>query len=58
VRCLGEDALDLNALADRQKKTLGGDSVALGLGDFFFDQNDPLHPDFMDDDEDDDDDDF
>jgi MoxR-like ATPase len=46
LRCLGEDALDLDALADRQRRTLGGDSLPIGLGDFFFSQDDPLHPDF------------
>jgi hypothetical protein len=55
VRCLGEDALDLNSLAERRRKTLGGDSVPLGLGDFFFDEDDPLHPDYQDDDNEDDD---
>ena len=57
--CLGEDALDLGAMADRQKRTLGGDSVPLGLGDFFFNQSDPMHPDFdaFDEDNDDDEDD-
>lgn len=54
LNCLGEDALDLNALAERQQRTLGGNSVPLGLGDFFFSQDDPLHPDFNDLDEDDD----
>jgi MoxR-like ATPase len=44
-RCLGSDALDLDALAQRKARTLGGDSVPLGLGDFFFDSDDPLHPD-------------
>ena len=52
--CLGEDAADLDQLADRQRRTLGGDSVPLGLGDFFFSSDDPLHPD-RDDDEDEDD---
>ncbi|MCA9214274.1 MAG: AAA family ATPase [Planctomycetales bacterium] len=58
AKCLGDDALDLDALADRQRRTLGGDSVPLGLGDFFFNQGDPMHPDFdeFDDDDDDDDD--
>jgi MoxR-like ATPase len=46
LRCLGQDALDLEALADRQQRTLGGDAVPLGLGDFFFSPDDPLHPDF------------
>ncbi len=45
LRCLGDDALDLNALAERQKRQLGGDAVPLGLGDFFFSPDDPLNPD-------------
>jgi len=54
-RCLGEDAHNLDHLAQRQSHTLGGDMVPLGLGDFFFAEDDPLHPDFEEDDEDDDD---
>ena len=50
--CLGQDAEDLDALADRRARTLGGDAVPLGLGDFFFDPTDPLHPDREDEDED------
>ena len=53
-RCLGPDALDLDALAERKKKTLGGDSVPLGLGDFFYSSDDPLNPDFRGDDDEDD----
>jgi MoxR-like ATPase len=52
-RCLGEEALDLEAAADRKSRTLGGDAVPLGLADFFFDPDDPLHPDRMDDDDED-----
>lgn len=55
LRCLGEDAIDLETLAERQRRTLGGDSVPLGLGDFFFSPDDPLHPDFDDEDDEDDD---
>jgi MoxR-like ATPase len=57
VKCLGDDALDLRSLADRKSATLGGDTVPMGLGDFFFDSGDPLHPDFDDEllDEDDED---
>ncbi|MCA9175881.1 MAG: AAA family ATPase [Planctomycetales bacterium] len=51
--CLGEDAADLESLAERQRRTLGGNSVPLGLGDFFFSPDDPLHPDRDDDDFDD-----
>jgi MoxR-like ATPase len=52
--CLGQDALDLDALAERKARTLGGDAVPLGLGDFFFDPSDPLHPDRDEDEEDED----
>lgn len=52
LKCLGDDALDLQALAERKARTLGGNSIPLGLGDFFFDPNDPLHPDHNEDEED------
>ena len=44
-KCLGEDAVDLEQLAQRRRRTLGGDAVPLGLADLFFDPDDPLHPD-------------
>jgi MoxR-like ATPase len=50
-KCLGPDALDIEAAAARRARTLGGDSVPLGLGDFFFDPDDPLHPDREEEDE-------
>jgi MoxR-like ATPase len=63
IACLGEEAGDLERLADRQQRTLGGQSTPVGLGDFFFAPDDPMHPDadmddfddedFDDDDEDD-----
>ena len=58
--CLGEDALDLKALADRKSQSLGGNIVPMGLGDFFFSPDDPLHPDYEDDEDevDDEDEDF
>ncbi|HAV32813.1 MAG TPA: ATPase [Planctomycetaceae bacterium] len=62
-KCLGEEAGDLKSLAERRSQSLGGNMVPMGLGDFFFAQDDPLHPDidpddddFSDDDNDDDDD--
>ncbi len=55
--CLGQDAVDLEALARKKNQALGGNTLPMGLGDFFFNAEDPLHPDY-DDDEDDDDDDF
>ena len=53
AKCLGEDAVDLESLANKRKRTLGGDSVPLGLADLFFDPDDPMHPD-RDEDEDED----
>ena len=52
-RCLGEDAVNLEALAERKTRDLGGNVLPLGLGDFFFDPDDPLHPDFDGEDDDD-----
>ena len=54
--CLGEDAVDLESLARRKAQDLGGNALPLGLGDFFFDPNDPLHPDHDGDQDDEDDD--
>ncbi|MEO1996887.1 MAG: AAA family ATPase [Planctomycetaceae bacterium] len=54
-RCLGSDAMDLESLAETRKRSLGGDAVPMGLGDFFFSPDNPLHPDFDNDDDDDDD---
>ena len=54
--CLGAEALDLKQLAEQRNRTLGGQSVPLGFGDFFFSPDDPLHPDIeLEDDVDDDD---
>lgn len=56
--CLGDDALDLNTLAERKSQTLGGNVVPMGLGDFFFSPDDPLHPDYDEDEDEEDDDDL
>ena len=53
LSCLGEEADDLQALAEQKQRTLGGESVPLGLGDFFFNPQDPLNPDFDPEDEED-----
>ena len=55
-KCLGDEALDLTSLADKKSQTLGGNVVPMGLGDFFFSPDDPLHPDYEDDPEDEDED--
>ena len=48
---LGEEALDLEELARRKRSALGGQFTPMGLGDLFFNPDDPLHPD-LDEDED------
>ncbi len=55
-KCLGEEARDLESLARNRNQTLGGAAVPLGLGDFFFSPDDPLHPDREDEDDEDDED--
>lgn len=49
---LGEEAADLEDLAGRKRRAMGGQHAPLGLGDLFFDSDDPLHPDQDDEDED------
>jgi MoxR-like ATPase len=55
VCVLGEEAADLDSLARRKRRALGGQHSPMGLGDLFFSPGDPLHPDADDDDDDDDD---
>ena len=43
--CLGEEATDLKSLAAQRQQSLGGQTLPMGFGDFFFGPNDPLHPD-------------
>jgi MoxR-like ATPase len=50
--CLGEEATDIEAMSRRRRRHLGDESPPMGLGDFFLDPGDPLHPD-ADEDEDD-----
>lgn len=57
-KCLGQDALDLQSLAERKRQSLGGNAIPMGLGDFFFDPSHPLHPDYEPEDDDDDEEDF
>jgi MoxR-like ATPase len=49
LRVLGEEALELETLAEKRKRAQGMERAPLGLGDFFFDPDDPLHPDRDDD---------
>ena len=43
--CLGDEALDLEASSRRRSQAASADAAALGLGDFFLDEDDPLNPD-------------
>jgi len=42
---LGEEALDLDTLAENKRRALGGQQLPMGLSDFFFADGSPLHPD-------------
>jgi len=45
IKVLGEEATDLDGLAKRRQRALGEQPLPQGLGDFFFESDDPLHPD-------------
>lgn len=45
TKVLGEEALDLDRLAEQRRRMLGGQSLPAGLADFFFTDEDPLRPD-------------
>ncbi|GAC1470088.1 MAG: AAA family ATPase [Isosphaeraceae bacterium] len=53
---LGEEAADLEQLARRKRRAMGGQHSPMGLGDLFFAPGDPLHPDADDEDHEDEDD--
>ncbi len=53
---LGDEAADLEELARRKRRAMGGQHAPMGLGDLFFNPGDPLHPDAGDDDDFDEDD--
>jgi len=44
LKVLGEEALDLDAMAQRRKRAFGDHRLPRGLGDFFFEDDNPLHP--------------
>lgn len=44
IKVLGEEALDLPAQSRRRQRALGDRPLPQGLGDFFFESDDPLHP--------------
>ena len=45
VMVLGEEARDLEGQAKRRHRVLGEQTLPRGMGDFFFESDDPLHPD-------------
>ena len=44
-KVLGEDALDLDEMAEKKNRALGQTQLPQGLGYFFFDEDSPIHPD-------------
>ena len=44
-KVLGEDAVDLDSLAAKNSRSLQNENFPMGLGDFFFNEDNPLHPD-------------
>jgi len=44
-KVLGDDALNLDEMAEKKNRTLGDMRLPQGLGDFFFDEDSPIHPD-------------
>ena len=44
-KVLGDDALDLDEMAEKKNRALGQSQLPQGLGDFFFDEDSPIHPD-------------
>lgn len=51
-KVLGEDAFDLDGMARQRQRMLGGQVLPAGLADFFFEPEDPLHPDRTEEDDD------
>jgi len=54
AKVLGDEASDLDALARAKRRSMGGQHAPFGLGDLFFDPEDPLHPDARRDEDEDD----
>jgi hypothetical protein len=49
---LGEEAADLDAMARRKRRAMGGQQAPMGLAELFFESDDPLNPEAAEDDED------
>ncbi len=44
IRVLGEEAINLEELAGARQRSMGAEFSSLEMQDFFFDEDDPLHP--------------
>jgi len=44
-KVLGDDAMDLESLAAKNRRSLQDEHLPMGMGDFFFNEDNPLHPD-------------
>ena len=44
-KVLGEEAIDLDGLAAKNRRSIQDEGLPIGLGDFFFNEDNPLHPD-------------
>ncbi|OQW64149.1 MAG: ATPase [Nitrospira sp. ST-bin5] len=44
LKVLGPESLDLEEQSTRRKRAMGDQSLPKGFGDFFFGEDDPLHP--------------
>ena len=44
LKVLGPESLDLEEQSKRRKRAMGEHSLPKGFGDFFFEEDDPLHP--------------
>jgi hypothetical protein len=53
---LGEEAADLDEMARRKRRAMGGQHAPMGLAELFFEDADPLNPEADDEDEDEDED--
>lgn len=44
LKVLGAESLDLEEQSKRRKRAMGDQALPKGFGDFFFEEDDPLHP--------------
>jgi MoxR-like ATPase len=44
LKVLGAESLDLEEQSKRRARAMGDQALPKGFGDFFFEEDDPLHP--------------